>query len=62
MMKAKQKPAQLHDLFSALQHESQDNPRLDSPVRKKQKKNDKVIENFWDELQSILKIYREKNL
>ena len=57
-MKIKQKPAPLHDLFSAVQHEHRDDSIPDPPVRKL---DENVTENFWDELQHILKLYREKN-
>jgi hypothetical protein len=58
MMKAKQKPTQLHDLLSIMQHEEQDGTLSNSTVRKN---SEIVTENFWDELQNRLKFYREKN-
>ena len=58
MTETTQNVAQLHDLTSEIQQEEQDGSLSNPTVRKN---SEIVTENFWDELQGVLKFYREKN-
>jgi len=64
MTKTTQNEVQLHDLLSTMQQEEHDDALPDPTIRsniKKSSKDPRAPTSLWEELQGVLKFYREKN-